>query len=322
MDLPLPVQLLNVASAVYPGVWRQADALRADRGQALPAWPDWCFLPHAGWYALVCEVYGLDFLDEDHIGQVSRLAALGGWRATQRIYAFDSEIYAALASTPLAGDIPAEVLFRLPDWCVYVETPGLAAPDGEELSGAFVHLEHDVNSGQAELRFLLATPSGQLSPQFLPLGTWSVDEALQRAGQLASFQAGVDLGPHMNFAALRGTLQPLLNLALYLCSEAPDLRLYGGAALAAGKPQAKKTKSGWRIFPPDKATRVAVGEDLGGQIRQAAAAGREHPHKGPRPHIRRAHWHGYWMGPRKDGQRFELRWLPPIPVAMGEDEEA
>lgn len=318
----LPVELLNAASAAYPGVWREADILRADQGKDLPVWPSWCFLPMAGWYMLVCQAHGLYELDAGRIGQVSRLAALGAWRPTQRVYTFDAEVYAALTSTPLSGDIPAEALFRLPDWCVYIETPGLAAPGGEEMDGAFVHLEHDINNGQAELRFLLATPSGQITPQFLPLGAWSVDEALHRAGRSASFQAGFDVAPHVDFTAVRETLRPLLNLALYLCSEAPDMRLPGGAALAGGKPQAKKTKSGWRIFPPDKATRVAVGEDIGGQIRQAAEAGREHPHNGPRPHIRRAHWHGYWMGPRKDGQRFELRWLPPIPVAMGEDEEA
>lgn len=52
--------------------------------------------------------------------------------------------------------------------------------------------------------------------------------------------------------------------------------------------------------------------------------GRQAPHAGPRPHIRRAHWHTILHGPRlRDGapipsaeRRAELRWLPPIAVRM------
>ena len=32
-----------------------------------------------------------------------------------------------------------------------------------------------------------------------------------------------------------------------------------------------------------------------------------------RPHIRRAHWHSFWVGKRGE-QTLSLRWLPPIAV--------
>lgn len=35
---------------------------------------------------------------------------------------------------------------------------------------------------------------------------------------------------------------------------------------------------------------------------------------GPKPHIRRTHWHGFWSGSMEGQQRFGLRWLPPIAV--------
>jgi hypothetical protein len=40
---------------------------------------------------------------------------------------------------------------------------------------------------------------------------------------------------------------------------------------------------------------------------------------GSRPHIRRAHMHSRWTGPRKDRKKQEIvtRWLPPIPVKVG-----
>lgn len=58
---------------------------------------------------------------------------------------------------------------------------------------------------------------------------------------------------------------------------------------------------------------------------QAAEVGTGGAHAGPRGHVRRAHWHGFRSGPRKrdDGsviptaqRRFDLRWLPPIPVNL------
>ena len=39
-------------------------------------------------------------------------------------------------------------------------------------------------------------------------------------------------------------------------------------------------------------------------------------HASPRPHIRRAHWHSFWVGKRDqpDARSVTLKWLPPIPV--------
>ena len=34
----------------------------------------------------------------------------------------------------------------------------------------------------------------------------------------------------------------------------------------------------------------------------------------PRPHIRRAHWHSYWIGPKDGERKVILKWLPPVLV--------
>ena len=103
--------------------WRQADQFRSDRGKSgLPAWPSSCYLPMAAWYAIVSG--GKGPLPLDRIGDVGRLAALRSWRVTQGVYRFDQDLYEAVRSTPLEGDLPAAILYRLPEWCVYVEPPG------------------------------------------------------------------------------------------------------------------------------------------------------------------------------------------------------
>lgn len=51
------------------------------------------------------------------------LGALVAWRPTKGIYRFHPELYESLIETDLEGDVPADVLLRLPGWAVYIETP-------------------------------------------------------------------------------------------------------------------------------------------------------------------------------------------------------
>jgi len=109
-----PQMHLIAAGRLYPKAYRQADQFRADRGKGtLPAWPSWCYLPMAAWYAIVSE--GKGPLGFDRIGDVGRLAALGSWRVTQGIYRFDQDLYEAVRDTPLEGNLPAAILYRLPE---------------------------------------------------------------------------------------------------------------------------------------------------------------------------------------------------------------
>lgn len=104
----------------YPRAWRQVDELRAARGLGLPDWPSWCFLPLAGAYAIVSGGRPLPPADTHQVGVLGALAA---WRVTQGVYHFNPTVLDAVWSTPVAGEIPTEVLSHLPEWCVYVLTP-------------------------------------------------------------------------------------------------------------------------------------------------------------------------------------------------------
>ena len=159
------------------------------------------------------------------------------------------------------------------------------------------------------------TDAGVGEPLPVLLGPWTLEESLCRLVQ------SKDALDRLDIRAARDMLLPPLSLVLYLCSEAPELRGPDGEIFTGGRPSPQKTKAGWRSFPPDKVTRVAVGGDIARQIREAATTDEAQPHKGPRPHIRRAHWHGYWLGPRAGDRRFELRWIAPMAVALKEEEK-
>lgn len=310
-------QHLIVASKLYPGAWRELDDMRQERGTSLPDWPDWCFLPLAASYAVVSG--GGDNRVPLHLlGDVGRLAALAAWRPTQGIYRFDSTLYSALIDTPLTGDLPCEVLRHLPEWCVYIETPGYAWM-GTTLHGFFAHLEYDPEAGGREELRLLIDADDALVPVPVHLGPWPLEEAVARAMDVSRTYAaaqGTTL-PDGVTRATTETVAPLLSLLLYLCAEESEI---GDGQARPAMPRPRRTKRGWRLFPADKPTQWDVGVRLGAALRRAyrqqetgqpeidPATGRTRP----RAHIRRAHWHTYRHGPGRELAR--LRWLPPIPV--------
>lgn len=317
-----PQDFLVEYNKKYSTAWQLADLFRADRGKGLPDWPEWCFLPLAGWYAITCDLLGQKALTLD-ISIMQELAALGAWRPSQDIYRFDTEIYAALASTPLDGDIPCSVLYRLPAWCVYVETP-LLEHCGTTINGFFAHLEEDANSGAHELRLLIDMQNERFLAIPLPIGQWSIIESLHRVCSIAKENAPLGLfSPDEIDSFLRHAdiIRVCLNLLLYLCTDKPDASGPIGVSYVRGYPRPKKTKNGWRLFPPPKPTIWHMGENVGRAIRQAKNAPQGGTHASPRPHIRRAHWHGFWSGPRQGERRFDMQWLPPIPVAMSDEPE-
>jgi hypothetical protein len=63
-------------------------------------------------------------LHPENIHRLGIAGALATWRVTQGIYCFDSDLAEAIADTPRNGELPADLLFHLPEWCVYIETPG------------------------------------------------------------------------------------------------------------------------------------------------------------------------------------------------------
>ena len=188
MNLPTPLNHLNAASKLYPQAWKQVEHFLSVRGKEITDWPPWCFLPMAGWYAIVSGG-GDNRLGLDQIGDVGRLAAIGTWRYTQGICRFDSDFAAAITDTILSGEMPVEVLYRLPQWCVYIETPGQKWID-VPLHGFWVHLEYDVNNERTELRLVLDAETA-LVPLPIHLGPWPFLEAVSRAMNEAAMQGKI-----------------------------------------------------------------------------------------------------------------------------------
>lgn len=105
----------------------------------------------------------------------------------------------------------------------------------------------------------------------------------------------------------------LLNALAYICTANADINTFYMPPKGL-KPNPKKDKKRSLV------TMHRVGYTIGSQLREYAryaSESKEHQGGTVRPHMRRAHWHHYWVGP-KDNRRLELRWLPPVKVGFGE----
>lgn len=306
--------------------------MRADMRDTEDGWPPYVFLPYAGWYAATCMLLRKSRLDRDDIYIMQAMSVVGTWRLTQDVVRFDKDVYASVVDTPLDGDIPFDMLYRLPAWCVYVETQSMKFR-GVPVSGFWALLEHDVNDGQDELRLYYLTQDAlMLLPIVMRFGTGSLRDAIQRVidsdikhNLLSSDEADAFTEEHKIEA-----IPQAINLLLYVCAYGFPGRPHTDGEFRPHRPMAVKTKKGWRLFPAQRISYHDMGQDIGDEIRAYRAKLRNESgtHASPRPHVRRAHWHGYWHGAKKvgeDGQQperqFKLRWLPPIPVAMRDDDE-
>ena len=139
-------------------------------------------------------------------------------------------------------------------------------------------------------------------------------------------QAILDIPPQMTASGLTGPI----NLLLYLCSTNAEMVERASGRLRPRRPTLTKTQNGMRMFPAEKPALWEVAYRLGAAIRHAQEAPRTKPgdrtHASPRPHVRRAHWHAFWTGPKAKpdqpqptDRKLLLHWLPPIPVNVEEE---
>lgn len=243
----------------------------------------------------------------------SIVAAVATWRETQGLYRVDGDVLEELWHTPVAGDLPTEVLERLPEWCVYVETPGREI-GGLPIAGFYAHLEWDTNDGRAELRLLVDLESGDLVAVPLHLGgdlrhaidrmIAEGDRQMRRAGALRGILDVVGRRKDVM------SVEPLVSVVLYLCSEAAEI---SDRKNPARSPSPRRDAVRTPNAPTVWETAVRLGQAL--RAARAAAADGSGTHAAPRPHIRRAHWHHFWTGPKAGERKLVLRWVHPVLVA-------
>lgn len=296
-----------------PGWLASLDRWRAEQS-VVWAGPEWCLVPMWVPYSLA-KTAGATDLVRGIPGPAPTMAALYAWRQGKAIWQVDADLAEAVISSTGDDEIPVDVLYRLPEWGVYVLGPDCRGWPAE-IVGAIAHLEWDPKTEQPELRLLLDYGEGRALGVPLPMTSASVTGMLkdvERAAVDNAKKVAVPVTPG-GLVDMAAAISPVLALVLYLCSEGADI---SDPERPRAVPHRHKTP---RVGPSRS---WQVGYRIGAALRrakylyQAESAGGSSG-RGVAPHLRRAHWHTYYTG---EGSRRDpscrvpvLRWLPPIPV--------
>lgn len=330
MDEALPMQKLAEIGKQFPALNRSVNFMLQGKGKDLPDWPEYIFLPMAAWVAIVTGGDTQKLLEfPPHTNPIAELAAMGTWRYSQGIYKFDASLVEALSCTPLDSLLPVDVLKRLPEYCVYIESEGLKLETQPTVAGFFAHLEYDVQTYKEELRFELLLEDGRMAPIIVALQEGAtVLECVQRVyeeenAKIRSLGKPELCSSVVYSEAFVRDVQKLIALVLYLCSDKPEIDNLRQPGVSPSRPKLQKVKGGLALFPAQRPTVWEVGRRIGQTLRSATQARPSlgGTHASPRAHVRRGHWHGYWTGPRKGQRTFILKWLHPMLVNMDMEAE-
>lgn len=307
-----PMEALRAVERAYPRIWDMASVLRAAKGEPdIGDWPDYCWLPMSGWSAITGP--------RRNVKRLPVVAAIGTWRLSKGIYCYDEDLTRELIGTPMGEQTPTAVFYNLPEFCVYIDTP--YNPD---YSGFFAHLEYDFKPNRRYSPNIHA--HSELRLLYLPRVRDILDNSVQVMLHIDNKSIIDSLREiyGVKSSEVLDNINGELSMLLYLCSEEPD---YGDRQPPAYA-QPTRIKGRYKWIPKQKPEIWDIGIRLGAAIRRYQASERHAEGAEPigrtvRPHIRRAHWHGFWTGPRKEParQRFVHKWIPPIPVNVAADAE-
>lgn len=323
------------------------------RTQGERDWPRWCFVPTERMNGAVRERYSSVQMTveiykrymEDH-ALATIAAGLAGWRVGKGVYRFDPDTFEEVWSTPIPTALPGEALRHLPEWTVYIPTPGKEFK-GRPLDGFFAHLDENATSSiPKRLRLVLIFSAGDMYPLAVGVGLTVVQGMRDLLYEIARNDRAAHMErrksmPQDEWEAIRQeSLAPdseieefveemvpelghLVSLVLYLGAQNRDLQASQPEGGQPRNPKPKGTKKGIKLFPAPGPNLWRIGYRVGAALRSTrtqdgGSPGGSDDGQGPKkaPHLRRAHYHHYWTGPRKDPDKRKvvLRWLDPILV--------
>lgn len=239
------------------------------------------------------------------------LSALYTWRRAPIVWLYDTDAAQCIAETEMKGPIPIGNLYRLPAPCVYVGLMGAF-----DIRGFYAML--DIVGGDVPDALLVVF---DFYPALAPVnvfdGLGPLALHLPSNRQSVNVKGLISAQKHIRHDLdVAGQLTHMVfNLLMFLacgpddCEERPARKVAKGRARRSDAPVpvwdvgtrlGSALRTAWAVYQDGRADR---------DMTRALA-----PRQRPRPHIRRAHWHTYWRGPRDGARESYLRWIPPTGI--------
>lgn len=276
---------------------------------------------------------------KDDFGDIKVVAgyahAVDLWRRTKIVYDFDPDLWRALGHTDSNAELPTDIFDKLPHPNPYLALPEpitVSYPNGRthRIDGAFVIGSREFTAYPGSTYVCSTTrpgtrpcllfggpstrASGEVEPAFmlahLPREHRTLQDIINFLVQCDCKDHDDDLGGQTltdeMMRLFHAAIPPLVTALTYLCATNAELRPLPPSPAKGGKAR--------RGFVPTQA--VQVGFRIGAKLRAYA----EHESRSTgtggtvAPHVRRAHFHTYRVGPGRVDKKLE--WLAPIPVNM------
>lgn len=269
-------------------------------------------------------------LDEGFVGHMNVVVytaeAVREWQKRRVVYRLHHELSSQLMDTDPTNEIPCEVFRRLPHpnpFVIFPEPiPTEPALNGPPLIRKPSYLGMMV-TGMTKYNWVCSTDDPELNVLVIALAS-----SLQYVGQMVTYEERQVILPISGNRSVEQmvtdqfsggmrsrvgadsaatdleAMRMAVSLMLYLCSDRPDL---------SGSTQVVRRKRG----PIHQV--LDLGYDIGPKLlaaRKASKSSGSSPATGKhvRTHLRRAHWHTYWTGPRDGDQTPIVKWLSSITV--------
>ncbi|MFH1114468.1 MAG: hypothetical protein V1792_11150 [Pseudomonadota bacterium] len=181
-----PERQLALIAKQFPTLWKEVDACRAERSRS---WPAWCFLPRDELAAIIEPRLPTMVSDDQRDRQLTWLkmaTTVIPRRVCGGVYRFDPDIYESLIKTSIRGQLPVDLFYKLPQWAVYIETPGRDTYYGVKSEGFVASLNFSArDEGEVMLNMLSLFDETEFFTEWLFLKEGftieeSVSEALDR----------------------------------------------------------------------------------------------------------------------------------------------
>lgn len=266
---------------------------------------------------LLCNRYRMDLSQILLYGLA--LPELAEWRKNKIVYFFDETLEQELTKSEEV-DITSDILAGLPYRCFYIKTSTLNSPFSEhdvtvKEDGYIVSFSYDQETLTKNLNLTACYDKLGAITTTIPIGNHIQMDTTKKEEQpvIKTLSDRIKKGTEDTLVNQRKVLQ----LILYIASSNCDI-----------KPESKKTGT-YRYHPNPQPfelkdrhreiKRWDVGSRIGPILKKSCEANMTANKSSAgtgnskRPHMRRAHWHRFWIGSEVSGtRRLTIKWLHPM----------
>lgn len=333
-----PLDILENISSTYKGLWKIIES-KIINNYELPQWDSNVLLPYAEWLPLLLDISKPDWKKGLKQGDMmpingidfTSICAIGTWRYSKGIYKVDDLIAKNLIKTDISIKIPSMLLLNQPEWSIYVDTTNFDIfLKDKKVIGFWSNINcfHTATSTYSNQFFLIITPlfeSGfaeMLSVSILlnPNKNQSIEEITDSIPKILGKFTDPSSRTNEQITEINDFKKIVVQILLLICQPEPDISEDKKQITSLNnRTYPVKIKNQLRLFEAKKIKKFDVGHRTGNELRQSIS---NYLNSGKKvePHLRRAHWHGYWKGSKKQNEQiFFYKWIPPILVSSEED---